>query len=168
MRRLFLITFGLSFLSGNAVAFPEDDVLIRKFLIDLYLNYKFPISKNFLIGKITLSDPNIKFNEEKQLVNLKFNYLIDLNKKNFGGDFQISSSVIYIQKEKVIKIQSPKIENLSLSDKALNKDSISSLNSILSNTVDGLTIYKIEDSFLSKSSHPKEIILQENGVLIKY
>lgn len=168
LRRLFLLAFGLSFLSGNAMAFQEDDLFIRKFLIDLYLRYKFPISKNLLIGKIILSDPNIKFNEEKQMVNLKVNYLIDFNKKEFGGDFEISSSVIYLQKEKIIKIQNPRIENLSLTDKAFSRDSIFTLNSILINTVDGLIIYKIEDNFLYKSSYPKDIVLLENGVLVKY
>jgi len=158
----------LSFLSGNAIASQEDDLFIRKFLIDIYLNYKFPLTKNFLIGKISLSDPDLKFNKENQLVNLKVNYLIDLNKKSFSGDFQISSSVIYVQKEKVLKIQKPMIESFSLSEKEFSKDLISTLNSILVNTLDGLVIYKIENNFLNKNLPPKDIVILENGVLIKY
>ncbi len=168
MKKLFFLALSLSFLSGNAIASQEDDLFIRKFLIDIYLNYKFPLTKNFLIGNISLSDPNLKLNKENQLVNLKVNYLIDLNKKSFSGDFQISSSVIYVQKEKILKIQKPMIESFNLSERELSKDLISTLNSILINTVDGLVIYKIENNFLNKNSSPKDIVILENGVLIKY
>jgi len=168
LKKLFFLALSLSFLSGNAIASQEDDLFIRKFLIDIYLNYKFPLTKNFLIGNISLSDPNLKLNKENQLVNLKVNYLIDLNKKSFSGDFQISSSVIYVQKEKILKIQKPMIESFNLSERELSKDLISTLNSILINTVDGLVIYKIENNFLNKNSSPKDIVILENGVLIKY
>lgn len=152
----------------GASAHNENNLFIDKFLIDLYLIYKFPITKKILIGNLTLSKPLLSLNEKNQQVTLKLNYSIDLNKNALKGDFLASSSISYDEKDKLIKIHKTTIGNIKFLEKEIDKESLGLINAVLIQGLDNFTIYKIEKNTLFGGIEPKKIVIIDDGILINY
>ena len=163
--KILVLIFSISiFLTGNTKAEETKEIFINKFFIDLYLIYKFPIKKNFLLGNLEINKPNISFSEIDQSLFLNTNFKFIINEKSSEGTIAFKTFPSFNLTKQIVTIQKSSIENLSLSNATLNEDSLKLINQLILKNIDGLTLYKFD----KPTDTPKKIEIYENGILFKY
>lgn len=164
-RRIIIALLLLSFFTaGTPKAEEPREIYINKFLIDLYLLYKFPINKNLLLGNLEIYKPQVAFSESDQLLYLNTNYRIEINKKFAEGTISFRTYPVFNLVNQSITIHKTTIDSISFSELSMSKDTLNLLNLILIKSIEGMTIYKFDKS----TNAPKEIKICENGILLKY
>lgn len=154
---------------GFQTAQAQTDYFIPGYLINLYLKNEFPISKQWIIVKLELSNPEVGFLPRDQRFSLFTNIFVTLaDRKPLKGHIHCSSGFNYEESKKSIRLKSPTIDQMSfdsLSDK--ENSLLQQINGWVSKLLDGLTIYEFKqegNSFLNKT--PKKILIEENGIRI--
>jgi len=163
-RKIIALLFLSFFTAGSLKAEEMREIYINKFLIDLYLLFKFPINKNLLIGNIEIYKPIVTFSESDQLLYLNTNYKFEMNKKTTEGTISFITYPLFNSDKQSITIHKTTIDNVNFSEFYMGKDSLDLLNLILLKSIEGLPIYKFDKS----TSAPKEMKIFNNGILLKY
>lgn len=152
------------FNTGYVRAEGSKEFFVNKFLIDLYLMYKFPIKKNFLIGNLEIDKPNITFSEIDQSLFLNTKFKLVVNKNSSEGLITFKTYPTFNATKQLIVIKKTSIDSLSLSNSTLSQDSLDILNSILLKSIEDLPVYKFD----TPTNAPREIKIYQNGIAFTY
>ena len=163
-RRIITLLFLSIFTATSPRAEETREIYINKFLIDLYLLYKFPINKNLLLGNLEIYKPQVAFSESDQLLYLNTNYKIEINKKSAEGAISFRTYPVFNLVNQSITIHKTTIDGINFSELSMSKDTLNLLNLVLIKSIEGMPIYKFDNT----TSVPKEIKIYGNGILLKY
>jgi len=149
----------------------QSSYFLPGYLINLYLKHHFPLSKQWLIVKIDLREPEMGFlPQEQRLTLFSKTTLTLLDRKSLNGHLHCSSGFIYDNEKKTIRLKNPTIEQMSVEGLGQKETNfLQQINAWVAKWLDGLTVYEFkadENGLLKKS--PKQIVIEESGIRILF
>ena len=160
---LTLITPGIGLNHTRA----ESSYFIPDILINGYLQKKFPISRNLILFRLDLIDPDLEFKSKHQRISMSSNIAVTLsNGSNINGQLHLSSSFNYDPITRSIKLKEPTIDKINFNNMGTqNRRLLDQINILIANLFDNLTIYEIksEEMPIIKKA-PSKILIEDSGI----
>ena len=168
---LFSIASGISFLKFNVgLVYASSNLFIPGFLINIFLEKKFPIHKDLLFFQIDFSNPELGFLESEQRLSLKNNLVFSLgNHQNIAGQTHCSSAFTYNPKKRALELKSPSIDQINFSKfGAKEQILIQQAYEFLASALEGLTIYEFKDNDFMGIKPPQKILIERDGIRLYF
>lgn len=168
--KTFAILFSLAFITpviGLNLARAESSYFIPDILINAYLQKKFPISRNLIVFRLDLIDPNLEFKSKNQRISMSSGIVIILsNGSSLNGQLHLSSSFSYDPIARSIKLKEPTIDKINFNNLGTqNPQILDQINILIAKLFDNMTIYEMrpeELPILKKS--PSKILVEDSGI----
>lgn len=169
LKKYIAITLLLILGCVHTLAHSNQEIQISKSLIDIYLWAKFPINKNLILGELTLSNPNLDLKQDNQIIKLKIDFKVSAPRRNIEGTLDAQASIIYDSKTRFLIMKSPVLNNIQLKDeKPSSRQIINNLNAIISELLNNLPIYRLDEKLPIIGKAPNKIEILDTGILLKY
>lgn len=170
MKFLKLIMLSIILMSFVGCKVFEKTVVVHKSKIQDALDSKFPIEKNMVVMKHTLSDPKVYFSGEN--IGIKFNYKGMYLEKQIDANIDVAGKIFYNQKKGAFYLQNFDLVSFDVNEMNFttsNKLKNGLLN-VLNNYIDKYPVYKLKQTDVKQNLAKlllKDISVDGNNLVIR-
>jgi len=169
MKYLKLIILSIILISFVGCKIFEKTIIIPKTTIQGVLDSKFPIKKNMVLMKHTLSDPKVYFNGKN--IGIKVNYKGMYLEKEIDADVDVAGKIFYNQKKGAFYLQNFDIVSFDVNDMNFTpSDKLKNgLINVLNNYIAKYPVYKLKQGDVKQSLAKlllKDVSVQGNNLVI--
>lgn len=147
--------------------YAQSDYFVPGFLINAFLKNKFPISRDFILLKIELSNPDLGFLSQNQRLAMSSAFsAILMSNSPVNGQLHFSSAFTYDPINKAIKLKDPAIDKLNVQNfSEKGGQSLQQVNLWIAKLLDNMTVYEFKENevpLIKKA--PNKILVEDAGL----
>ncbi len=144
IKNIFILTILLmgmiscSFLENKTIKVPKS-------IIQSKIDKKFPVTKNFLLAKVTLSNPKVSFKDEKMYI--ETNYSTSILAEGNRGKLYLSSGIRYDKEKEEMYLVDLSIDKMTdeKGKEIVDSKAASTVKTLIVNYVEMNPVYKVKE-----------------------
>lgn len=162
---LLIVTLFTMFVSCDIL--ENKTIHIPKMVIQNKVEKKFPITKNFLLYKMALTNPEISFKDDK--IYIKTDYVLSSITNKEEGKLNISSNIKYdVEKENLYLVNLSIDEILDKNGKnIIDSSNYQTLKTLIENYVEMSPVYKYGEEYEEKNANSEKKKIKLKNIYIK-
>ncbi|MBP6125554.1 MAG: DUF1439 domain-containing protein [Leptotrichiaceae bacterium] len=140
---------------------------VPKKIIQGKIDKKFPMTKNYLLAKVTLKNPEINFKEEKMYITSE--YEASFLDEKVKGEIFISSNIKYDNKKEELYLVNFSIDKITDSSKKeiMNSKTENILKELINNYLETKSVYNYGEEYEEKNSNSEKKKIKIKNMFIK-